>query len=155
MENRYYGSGGLGQDRLRILLGAIDRSLQSESPKSENITVDYTSLEIEHILPQEWRKSWSVKIDDPAARMRAEERRQQSVNRIGNLTLVTKHLNPALSNSAWQVKRAELGKHSKLQLNARLQAYADWDEDRIAERGRWLAEQMEKVWPGPTAKIWG
>lgn len=155
MENRYYGSGGLGQDRLRILLGAIDRSLQSESPKSENITVDYTSLEIEHILPQEWHKSWSVKIDDPAARMRAEERRQQSVNRIGNLTLVTKHLNPALSNSAWQVKRAELGKHSKLQLNARLQAYTDWDEDRIEERGRWLAEQMEKVWPGPTAKIWG
>jgi hypothetical protein len=54
-----------------------------------------------------------------------------------------------MSNDPWKAKRAELRKHSKLQLNALLVEDEQWDENRILARGRWLAEQVERIWPGP------
>jgi len=154
-EGRYYGNGGINRERLRMILGAIDRRLQQGAPKSEPSVVDYDSLQIEHVIPQNWRTHWPVTVADPAQRVIAEQERERHVNRIGNLTLATKHLNPAMGNDPWSAKRAELQKHSVLQLNARLVAEPYWDESAVRARGAWLAEEFEYIWPGPDNAMWG
>lgn len=53
-----------------------------------------------------------------------------------------------------EAKRLGLRKHSKLQLNSLLAEEDHWDDDRIVERGRWLAAQLDSAWPSPTSPIW-
>lgn len=151
---RYYGPGGINQDRLRLLLGAIDHRLQGLVHKSESVTIDYGGLTIEHVIPQTWQKHWPVVVADQTLLPLAEAERNQHVNRVGNLTLTVGPLNSALSNNPWDAKRAELQKHSKLELNARLVALDTFDETRINQRGAWLAAELNSVWPGPADLAW-
>ena len=76
------------------------------------------------------------------------------LNRLGNLTIVTQPLNAAMSHSPWEKKRAELNRHSKLLLNAELAERDTWDEQAIDERGRWLAQRLAIIWPGPELENW-
>jgi len=152
---RYYGPGGVNQDRLRLLLGAVDADLQERSTKAEPLHVEYEQLQIEHVIPQGWRTNWPISGLDQAEKLVAEQNRDRHLHRIGNLTLATGPLNVSLSHDTWAAKRDELQKHSKLELNARLIENEMWDEERIVERGRWLALQIERVWPGPSAEVWG
>ncbi|MBE2316681.1 DUF262 domain-containing protein [Solirubrobacter sp. CPCC 204708] len=153
-EGRYYGNGGINRERLRMVLGAIDRRLQQQALKSEPSIVDYDGLQIEHVIPQNWRTHWPVTVQEPGERLIAEQERDRHVNRIGNLTLATKHLNPSMSNDPWAEKRAELQKHSVLQLNAALVAEPEWDEQRVRARGAWLAGHFGSIWRGPDDAIW-
>jgi hypothetical protein len=130
--------------RLVMVLAALENDLRQE--KAEPIDVP-PSLWVEHVLPQKWRDHWPVPVDDSPAIQRREAR----VHRLGNLTLVTKQLNPSMSNAAWQKKRPELNKHSVLLLNSRLVAeHAEvWDEDTIDARGEDLLGRILRMWPGP------
>jgi hypothetical protein len=69
---------------------------------------------------------------------------------LGNLTLITSKLNPALSNSAWSTKRPELLKYSKL--NRYFHDSASWDEQAIRDRGKALAAKAREIWPYPPYK---
>lgn len=151
----YYGYGGIAQYRLRLLLSEVDALLQSEEyNKGEPVTIEYDTLQIEHVLPISWQQHWKVKESDPAQRILREQKRSGHVHRIGNLTLVSNRLNPALSNAPWREKRRELKKHSHLRLNARLCQETDWDEQAIQTRGEWLAEVVSCIWPGPSSQKW-
>ncbi len=68
---------------------------------------------------------------------------------IGNLTLVTKSLNPALSNAPWKDKRDEL-KKSILIMNAHLQVVEQWDEDEISVRSQRLFNAAKVIWKRPS-----
>jgi hypothetical protein len=139
--------GNLAQDRLRLLLGAIDERMHVEHVKGERPRFDYESLEIEHLLPQAWRTNWQVKGVDAAATLLAEQERDRVINRIGNLSLVTAPLNPAMSNAAWSTKREALKEHSNLRLNAIVLPLDAWDERSIEHRARSLAAVACRVWP--------
>lgn len=136
--------GSLSQARVRLILGAIDERMQDEAPKSEKATFVYDDLQIEHILPQSWREHWAL----PAGDVTAEQRRGDAINVIGNLTLVTEALNPAMSNAAWKVKKAALQDHTKLHLNREVLNLEAWDEAQIDARATRLAKFACKVWPG-------
>jgi hypothetical protein len=59
-------------------------------------------LTIEHVMPQKWADNWPLSPDDktdPLIEQKAIQRRDKLLNTIGNLTLITHSLNPALSNS--------------------------------------------------------
>jgi hypothetical protein len=146
---RYYGPGGVSQDRLRLLLGEVDRRLQLDVHKSEPVSVDYNRLQIEHVIPQEWRKYWPVRVVDESERAQRELQRDLSVHRIGNLTLVSNRLNPSMGHDPWSAKRTQLEKHSHLRLNRLLCDLDEWDETSIAVRSEWLAGWVAEVWPGP------
>ena len=153
--SKYYGYGGIAQYRLRLLLGAVDMRLQSDDyHKGEPITIGYDTLQIEHVLPTSWQEHWPVGASDPSEKIILEQERSDHVHRIGNLTLVSERLNPALSNAPWPKKRTELRKHSHLRLNARLCQEAEWQEQVIRTRGEWLASVVSKIWPGPDADTW-
>lgn len=150
---RYYGPGGIGQPRLRLLLGTVDRNLRGLGEPKD---VDYDKCHIEHILPQEWKEHWFVDDDlDENARVLAEQRRAGHVHRIGNLTLVASGLNTEMRNSAWPIKKEALQEHSHLILNQRLSEHSDWNEKSIVDRGVWLAERVSRAWPGPEDPAWG
>jgi Protein of unknown function (DUF1524) len=142
----------LTQERVRILLAAIDARLQSDKLKGEQASFDYDKLQIEHIMPQSWQAHWPIDLVDAAERELAEQRRRSFIGCIGNLTLITGHLNVDVSNGAWSKKREGLQEHSQLVLNAFVVDCTEWDEQHIENRGRELAQVACRVWRGPGAE---
>ena len=146
VEERFYDYHS--KERVRMVLAAIDQFLMANRPKSEQYAIDYDRLQIEHLMPQSWQAHWPVDADvsDPTT---FAQNRDRLVQTIGNLTLVTASLNPALSNGAWAAKRPEIWQHSKLQLNSALgDGIVSWDEVAIRARGASLTQSAIDIWPG-------
>ena len=64
-------------------------------------------------------------------------------------SLLTKSLNPAISNGPWESKRREILKHSAIHLNRVFFEYETWDEEAILKRTKMLMSQALKIWPHP------
>lgn len=144
-QSRAYGTGAIARERLLDVLWEVE-CRRMRSVKHEKLQRP-PNLQIEHIMPQKWKKNWPITDGDGAD----VERREEAVNQLGNLTLVTDRLNPSLSNSAWATKRPALAKHSLLAMNQRLvEDYSDcFSEKSIAERSEKLAKHILGIWPGP------
>jgi uncharacterized protein with ParB-like and HNH nuclease domain len=132
-------------NRARLLLVLQALELQLRTAKSEKVTLP-GKLTIEHLLPQAWERNWPLPKQTPEA----EEEREAVIHTIGNLTLVTGSLNPALSNAAWSGKRPEILKHSTLLLNHYFQHEPEWAEDEIRIRSRDLFNTAKMIWPRPS-----
>src|SRR5690606_24566911 len=147
----------LYRHRVRVLLEALEDELRTDhteqltAPVGEQLS---KKLTIEHVMPQSWRDNWPPLEDDPSE----GEERDELVHTLGNLTLVTARLNPALGNMPWQDKRQWLAKHSLLRLthgtllnppsSTDRDDWADrWDEHRIRSRGSHLASLALRIWP--------
>jgi hypothetical protein len=72
---------------------------------------------------------------------------------MGNLTLVTDKLNPALSNGPWAKKIEAILDHSALALNRPLRKYPEWSEATILARGEKLFETAVRIWPRPKQAV--
>lgn len=142
--NKFYNS--ITQERIRLLLGAIDKQLQDENPRTESSEVDYERLQIEHIMPQSWQTHWPIDAPDAAQLELAAQQRRMAVHRIGNLTLVTGRFNQGVSNFGWEAKRPEFSLQSSLQLNKAVSASERWDESAIQDRSAQLAAAACRVW---------
>ena len=151
----------LTRPRLRMLLLALEQDLHSAH--TETVVISDKDLQIEHILPQSWEAHWP--LPDNIEMAEAVQNRGALIHTIGNLTLVTKKLNPSMSNAPWiasstncMSKRVALKEHSVLRLNHHLvESNPDtWDEKRISDRSKLLAEHAISIWPGPLPKppIW-
>src|SRR6266511_1891741 len=156
-ELRAYGN--IKQQRLRSILAAIEAQRRSE--RHESIALP-PRLEIEHVMPQQWRHHWPEEV--PGDRERAA-RRDHLVNTIGNLTLVTQKLNGELSNRPWtdaeahlaaptgreagKGKRSLLAHYSLLVLNKEIvDNHADvWTDQDMLNRGRELTKTILTLWP--------
>jgi len=142
----------VNQRRLKMVFSAIERELR-DTGYSE--TLEFTQdLEIEHILPQEWSHHWVLPGHKPSEVERIE--RDEAKNKIGNLTILTDKLNPSVSNAAWETKQEAINKHTVLRVNRHLVTNwpDEWNEDTIAERGRWLADRASDVWAAPDSSYW-
>lgn len=133
----------LKQAKGRMLLEVLEASLHSG--KTEKVRVE-RKLTIEHLLPRNWKENWPLKVTHgtPEYEKLAEER-NGALETVGNLTLLTKQLNPSVSNGPWDRKRKEILKHSALNLNRTLSE--TWDEDHIKKRTEELFRAALKVWP--------
>ena len=140
------------QPRVRMVLEAIEDQLRTGKGEGTRCPRDLT---IEHVMPQAWREHWSSSLSrDPGA----ADRRDKAIQTLGNLTLVTNRLNPAMSNKPWteadtQGKRDELLRHSVLKLNAVLVAenHDAWTDEAIAKRTAALSRLVLTEWPRPGA----
>ncbi len=147
---KFYGS--IRRSRVVMILQALEEHYQTVGTKGEPIVAfDFSRLEIEHVMPQQWEANYPLPNGENT---RAE--REQALHGIGNLTLVSGKLNPALSNSAWvdprhgaRGKRAALDEHARLQLNCRLvRGYPEvWNEGTIRQRSLELFEAARLIWP--------
>lgn len=139
---------GHNQKRKLLVLGAIDGRLRADDPKQAPADVDYSKLQVEHVLPDKWEKHWPLDESlDEVERMKASEARNLAKNRIGNLTLVTQHFNGSVSNLGWSAKQPEFAKQSSILLNIVIAAVPQWGEQAIEERAENLATVAARVWP--------
>jgi hypothetical protein len=146
----------LSRARTRMVLQALDRAMQG--PKTEGFVVT-GSLSIEHLLPQAWEKHWPLPVpalagvgaELPKDEEELAETRAALLHTIGNLTLVTEELNSSISHGPWPAKKAEILRHSALNLNRRLQTINEWTDDQIGKRTAELFEVARQIWPRPAA----
>lgn len=131
----------------RMILEALEAALHTG--KTEKILIE-KKLTIEHLLPQEWERHWPLGASDPEDAESKTEYRESLVHRIGNLSLLTKELNPSVSNGPWERKLKEILKHSALNLNRTLPE--TWDEAKIVARSEELYKVALAVWPHPGSK---
>ena len=56
------------------------------------------SLTIEHLMPVQWVEHWPLVVveETEAGRKKAADFRNETIHKVGNLTLLTKKLNPAV-----------------------------------------------------------
>lgn len=130
------------RSRLRMILEALDQAM--DNGYSETYVIK-DQLTVEHLLPQEWKTHWPLPLNATADMVTG---RMNAIHTLGNLTLLTKKLNPVVSNSPWAVKVPELKKHSKLNLTQNLLQYwsEEWGEAQILERGNRLFELALQIW---------
>lgn len=150
MTNKAYNL--LVQARVRMILEALEPLVRSN--KSEDVVYLREALTIEHLLPQKWRDHYPLPGDGSVD----EFERDRILHTFGNLTLLTKKLNPSVSNGRWSTdrdltkdkgKRVEILRHSSLGLNSMLVDHDAWDESAIKQRGAKLFEAALKVWSYP------
>jgi hypothetical protein len=102
---------------------------------------DFTSVNIEHLLPQKPDKEWGLKAKDI----------KPYVNKLGNLTLVHKKINSSIGNKFIKEKIEELST-SGVSMTMKLLDYLkeikyNWNEDEINKRHNDLAEiAYDKAW---------
>ena len=138
---------------LRMILEAVEdyrRGYASSSPKHEQ-PLGRNTCTIEHVMPQKWSNNWA----DRPNRVFGFDR-DNLVNFIGNLTLVTRSLNSSLSNAPWD---GENGKRKALEASTSILLTREvlemgangWTDELILERSHLLTEDIIKIWPSPTS----
>jgi len=135
----------LRKQRVRMILEALE--IQLYNPKTEKIEIK-ERLQIEHLMPRKWKQHWPL-ADDGGDKDGAEAKRGQLLHTFGNLTLLTKSLNPAVSNGPWAKKQEQILRHTALRLNSKLQDFPEWGDSQIAKRGEVLFGLAKKLWPRP------
>lgn len=123
-------------------LSRVEASMRTD--KSERNWNPRTPLTIEHIMPQQWEENWPMRegsTDDD------KDRRNELINHVGNLTVLTQKLNSSISNGPWQDKRTHLNRHTVLLINSALAGQETWNEDAIATRSADLSKRFCALWP--------
>lgn len=121
------------------LIKYIFSKIEAEKSKTSEKT-DWSSANIEHILPQD-PKEWG----------KTKKEVKDYVNLLGNLTLVSKKINGSIGNKPLKEKAKEFEK-SKLEIVKELRDYWEdkkykWTEEDIIDRQRKLAEYAyDVVW---------
>jgi hypothetical protein len=133
--------------KARMILEALEGALHTG--KSEKVTIE-AKLTIEHLLPKEWKRHWPLSAPEGTPEAEEQtERRNSLLHTIGNLTLLTKELNPSVSNGPWDRKLEAILRHSALNLNRTLARR--WDENTIEARSEELFKVAAKMWAHPGA----
>lgn len=130
------------QQRTRMVLEALEGQLHTAFTNAVAITGTIT---IEHLMPQKWESHWPLPAD--ADEEQSRRQRNTLIHTLGNLTIVSKALNPSLSNGPWSQKLPAILQNSGLSLSLGLPA--TWDEAAIQARGLKLFNAATAIWPYP------
>lgn len=133
----------LKDNTVRKVLEAVERAImRGKYPGNEKMAI---ARPIEHLMPQtRTPDNWPLPTDV------SEERREEAIQHLGNLTLVQPGLNSKLGNRSWVAKRRILAEQDNLYINKDLLNHAPddhWDEEHIRLRGERLANYILQIWP--------
>lgn len=112
------------------------------------------TFSLEHIMPKKWKTHWK-KYEEYT-----DEKRDELIMTLGNLTILPSSLNAAIQNSSWKNKKKGDSKKRKLGLEEYSKGITifdhddylgsdDWNEYIIIDRAEFLARKSLKVWPYP------
>lgn len=142
-----YGTGRVSRGVIRTALRLVENAWRA--PRGESPLGAANTLQIEHVLPQEWTTHWPVAAEPQDTLVEREQTRRSHVDRLGNLTLVSPEMNQAMSNREWTTKRGELRMHSNVLVTQRYLDRDLWDESTIQERATDLIDTIVEIWPAP------
>jgi Protein of unknown function DUF262/Protein of unknown function (DUF1524) len=131
--------------RVSVSRSATARYILREVEHAKRITAEVTvagpdKVHLEHIYPQTpIPPRWT--------------RHVQTINRLGNLTLLGKKLNTAVKNSDFETKKKKAYEPSDILMTKELVAIDAWDEDAVVERQREMSDWAFNIWsfPGETS----
>lgn len=105
---------------------------------------------IEHLMPQNWGKTWVADLDE-----QQEAQRNSLVQHLGNLTLVTQALNSKVSNGPWEQKRRHFLDYDDVLITKDALAIGGetWDEAAIRTRTDQMIDQILAIWPAPPGHV--
>jgi len=134
-----------GDKIVKFILEEIERHDNKE-------VVDFTNLQIEHIMPQTLSDEWE---NDLRSQLTEEDIRQgktpnqihqKYVDTMGNLTLTG--YNPEYFNKRFVEKRdmPKGYKDSNLKINSNIAKLNKWGEQEIQDRAKYLSTLASKIW---------
>jgi len=135
--------------RGRMILEAVEDHYRgwtnSGSSKSQTPRTLRMVYSVEHLIPQGWEKNW------PLSTGVTSQMRAKNVHLLGNLTLVTKSLNSALSNDKWDKKKETLSDRDIGFMNKRIisERSNDWSDQDVEVRTKELEKVILQLWPVP------
>lgn len=163
----------LRSQKLRYILHSVEMDMRTG--RQEMLVFDTENLHIEHIMPEKWSENWPLEsglealdedwsihavalqkvgnsksqtLELSQADIAAFTKRQAAKHTLGNLTLLTRELNPSVGNSSWVKKRGSDGiGDSLLLLNRDVVEAVAWNEESILTRAKVLAAAIDKIWP--------
>jgi Protein of unknown function (DUF1524) len=115
----------------RYLLTAIEHHYRGTG---EVRVEDPDMVHVEHVYPQRPGKG------------RRWQKHDVLLNRLGNLTLLSKRFNQSIRNGPFRTKKAKAYKGSDIKITQKLLSYSKWTEAQINDRQKWLADAAVKVW---------
>jgi len=141
----------LGRGRLRMVLESIEdyrRGWIGDKTSPAGVRVRRGTYAIEHLMPQSWANHW------PLTEGYTEQTRNECIQKLGNLTLLSQKLNSSVSNGPWSGengKKKSLVQHDVLILNRSITENTDlnWSEEKIDQRTNSLINDILKIWPVP------
>lgn len=98
---------------------------------------DSESYNIEHILPENPDSGWQQFNDSEF---------EQSLYRLGNMTIIKVTTNRSLGNQDFASKKLVFIQSEFVITRKIGEENIDWNAERIAVRQRWLAEQAKSIW---------
>lgn len=139
--------------RQRMVLEAIEDHLRGWRGGAESASgtrVKRGFFQIEHVMPQAWQTNW------PLPSTMSERDRNDLVQKLGNLSLLSPMKNKDVSNDPWissddKSKRAKVKKDDLLQMNKEILDLAgeDWNDEKIVQRTNSLIEAILEIWQVP------
>ena len=117
--------------KARYLLSEIEVAIDPNS------AIDSSLLTLEHILPENPDGEWidSFGKDDY----------NEHIDRLGNMTLVSKELNQELNRKNFNEKKKIL-KVSKQKITEKIQEYETWNSETVNDRQNWMATYAVQKW---------
>lgn len=137
-------------NRARVLLYQLSRR-----KKVEVIPFNGSSTTVEHLMPQtidattENGKRW---VQDLGGREKYEKIYDTYLNCIGNLALVSKGLNAAMSNKPWEEKREIILERAGNMETQRVARYKKWTDREIKKRNNSLIKDILDTITGPVSE---
>ncbi|MCT1531010.1 DUF262 domain-containing HNH endonuclease family protein [Sphingobacterium daejeonense] len=106
----------------------------------DNHNLSLQSFSVEHMMPKNWKKHWSVLPEGIT-----EDFRKHKLLTLGNLTLIKGALNSSMRDSAWENKKEVLQQYSTLKITTNY-LVENWNEDEIKKREIDLRTLAMKIW---------
>lgn len=160
----------LDASKMRAILAELELELRQTVKTEDPFSIDLSHIDVDHILPRSWYKHWplpngsEVKQSEVSSiqlkqlmeisldeREQAIISREDSVQTLGNLTLLNLSVNREAQNKSFSVKKELLLENTNLRLNVPLLGVETWNEETIKKRGKILADVALRVWPGVKA----
>jgi len=139
-EQKVYGPGR--QKQLHAILSWLLEGSQGKD------SIDFTSMTIEHVLPQTLEGSARAEFAATLAEgQEVSATHEDLLHTLGNLTLT--NYNTELSNKPFSMKRAEGLSKTGVLANQAIAANSQWGPEQIVARSEALAWEILKTWKGP------
>jgi hypothetical protein len=146
----------------------ILQQLEHHSRSNRAELTPIPSIEVEHIMPQQWTDNYPLMgeivpkfmntngyiaktEEDKSQHVRLQphiQLRRSLIHSVGNLTAVTQPLNAAMRNAGFTEKKGYFNE-SVLALNRYFEPIINWDEEAIQMRADKLFTSAVAVWPSP------
>jgi hypothetical protein len=116
---------------------------------SSTVLLGFDGYSLEHLMLKKWHNNWGC-----LATEEGERNRDAILLTLGNLAIITQALNASIRDADWATKKA--GKNGAPGLEGcavgittmdGVLSAAAWDEEKIHERAKRLADMAVRVWP--------